>query len=478
MGKKLFTFATSNKSLFVQMKLNFLNVVTLIVTVLFTSSCLGDDTTDYEYSSEASITAFAISGEIETTYNTVVNGVDTTLVKTLDGTLYPFAIDQMNHQIYTVDSLPLGTDVSKVVVSISGDTSYILIAREENDTVWTATDSLNFESPIRFKVMSLKGTYGPTYTAKINVHQQDPDSMMWTKLRSNFSGTTMKAQKAVTFNNRIFVFAANEPQVTVTSTAVTDGSSWTPLTELDITESVDYESVMVWGDKLYLLANGQLYSSVDALVWSKEESAPVMRMLVANVSSSTTQKMIGISLENHFVEGDISSNWEKKEVVSDRFPKHNVSYATSPLNTNSSIDRMVVLGVNGIESDTISSVWSRLTTDATWGEFTPVAGYTYCPKMENPAMIQYNDQLYAFGGTAVRSDTTYAAMGQFFVSANNGANWRHITNKVRFPEEFKELYERANGNYSYVVDENNFLWIFFSNSQEVWKGRINKLNIQ
>lgn len=461
--------------------MKFFTVVTLFVTLFLVSSCLGSDEYEYTYNSNASITAFSIDGTIETSLpGKTASGEDTTYVVTLDGTDYPFVIDQLQHQIYTVDSLPVGTDVSKVVVSISGDTSYILMVREEEeaDTVWTATDSLNFENPIRFRVVSESGKYGHTYTAKINVHQQDPDSMSWSKVAANFPGTSIKlGHKSICFKERIYTFAEAEGQVTVTSSATTNGAVWSDLTAVAITDKVDYESVMVWGDKVYLLADNQLYSSADAMNWSKEEGAPALRMLVANISSNATEKMVGIALNNHFVEADKMLAWSEKESVSDRFPKKNLAYASYPLATNSSIDRMIAFGDNELTTaaDSIISVWSKLTTDATWGEYAPVAGYTYCPKMKNPAMIHYNEKLYAFGGEATRADTLFSAMGQFFVSGNHGANWNSVDTKVRFPEEFALLYAQADGNYSYVVDENNYLWILFNNSSTVWRGRINKL---
>ena len=59
--------------------------------------------------------------KMETQYTEKVNGKDTTRTCTVDGTKYPFAIDQVTRHIYNVYSLPVGTDISKVVVSIKSD---------------------------------------------------------------------------------------------------------------------------------------------------------------------------------------------------------------------------------------------------------------------------------------------------------------------------------------------------------------------
>ena len=62
------------------MKLRVLNIiVSLFITACTISSCLDSDYTEYEYSSNASITAFSITDSIITYYPAVVNGKDTTL---------------------------------------------------------------------------------------------------------------------------------------------------------------------------------------------------------------------------------------------------------------------------------------------------------------------------------------------------------------------------------------------------------------
>ena len=77
------------------MKIKFLTVITSLLAAAFMiTSCLDDNEVETKYSSESSITSFAIKDKIETQYTEKVNGKDTTLTFTVDGTKYPFAIDQ------------------------------------------------------------------------------------------------------------------------------------------------------------------------------------------------------------------------------------------------------------------------------------------------------------------------------------------------------------------------------------------------
>lgn len=459
------------------MKIKFLTVIaSLFAAAFMITSCLDDNTVEYEYSSNASITAFSI-GNIETQYiDSIHYGKDTTLVATVTGTDYPFVIDQGQRLIYNRDSLPMGTDVSKVVVSITADTSWILMTtQEDKDTTWVSTDSLNFENPVKFKVVAYSGVVGPTYTVKINVHKQVPDSLQWTYMGNGFD-TAIEAQKAVALNGRIYVFAQQDDRVNMTSTSISDGKSWTALETTDLPDGADYSSVMTWGNELYILANEGLYHSADGIGWTAVETDVRLSHLVANVASEWNKKLYAVNAENRFVESTDGVTWTEGEDVPACFPQSNLSYAISPLGTNAFIERMTVMGDNGIAADTTAVVWTRLTTENRWEDY-PVGEeeQSYCPKLSNMAMIYYNKQLYAFGGPGQDSKGEIPAFSRFYGSEDQGVTWKRLTQNVLFPKEFTELYEQAEGHYSFVVDENNFLWIIWSKSGQVWRGRINKL---
>ena len=90
-------------------------------------------------------------------------------------------------------------------------------------------------------------------------------------------------------------------------------------------------------------------------------------------------------------------------------------------------------------------------------------------------MIYYNELLYAFGGPGKSYGKDIPAFSKFYVSKDQGVSWTPVSQYLFFPEEFTDLYNQAKGNYSFVVDKNNFLWIIWSKSGQVWRGRINKM---
>ena len=453
------------------MNLRILNIITcLFITACIVTSCLNSDEVEYELNADASITAFSIS-DIETKYKATLDGKDTTLVAKVVGTDYPFVIDQNLGLIYNLDSLPVGTDISKIVAKITADGAIFIAA--EKDSIWDEKDSLDFKNPIQFKVMSQLGTYGRTYTAKVNVHQQDPNAMSWGKLEGNFS-TMVQKQKAIYYNQQVLVFAEQEDQVYMTSTHQEDGREWTELQVIDIPVKADYTSVIVWKDALYILANNELYQSSNGLNWTKTATEQKLNSIIACIDIEDEQKLFGITTDNIYTESTDGIVWENHAAISEDFPQAIYHYASYSLNTNKNIHRTVVMGQNNLISDTVNVVWSKLSDEHEWTELTMDENPNYCPNLRNTSMIYYNDQLYVFGGPG-KSGSSAKAFDYFYTSKDNGIGWSKVTEKMAFPEEFNKLYSSSNGNYSFIVDDKQFIWIMWGSTGEVWKGRINKL---
>lgn len=454
------------------MKLRALNIlVCLFITACAITSCLDDDSIEYEFSSNASITSFAIKDSIITYYDAVVNDVDTTLSKGIVGSDYPFVIDQHNGRIYNPDSLPVGTDVSKVVIDVTID-GYNLVIAAETDSVWEETDSLNFTEPIKFKVLSQANTFGRTYTAQINVHKQEPEEMSWQKLESNFA--KVQAQKAVYANGNIYVFAEQETQVGMTMATMNDANNWTALQDIDIPVKADYSSVMLWNESLYILAEDGMYTSTNGLNWNKVETSQSIARLLASIDG---KKILGADIEGNYMESADGINWTTYENLPEGFPKAQTAFESYVLDTNDGISRVVLLEQNEEKTDSVTSAWMQLDTENTWSELSCEKTNFACPRLENAAMIRYNGKLYTFGGPGQR-DGAIDAFSSFFQSSDNGISWEIIKKNLFFPEQFKNLYEEANGNYSYIVDDNHFIWIMWGETGEVWRGRINKLGFE
>jgi hypothetical protein len=363
--------------------------------------------------------------------------------------------------------------VSKVVIGITADTQGIYIVAE-TDSIWEEKDSLDFKNPIQFKVLAENGSFGRTYTAKINVHQQEPDSLSWSKMASNFDKNIGK-QKAVYANKNIYVFAQEESQVVMTCTP--DGKDWSAPTQIDIPVKADYSSVMVWGDLFYILAENDLYTSSNGLNWEKAESTQKISHLIANIHTGNNHKIVGIDSENYYIESEDGMTWSRHEAMPSNFPTSQYSFVSYPLDTNDKLSKIILIGNNDIETDTTTVVWTQLNTENNWTELDIENKFFACPRLENSSLIHYNNQIYMFGG-AGQHKGKIEAFEKFYVSEDDGISWKAITEKVMFPKEFRSLYEQANGNYSCVVDDQHFIWVMWSQTGEVWRGRINKFGFE
>lgn len=477
------------------MKIKFLSVIiSFLVISLTITSCL-DNENNIEYGTDPTIHSFSIN-DINTDSiikNGNYNGTkDTTIVLKVTGSKYPFTIDQLSGGTYTYqegsesktitytgrifnnDSLPIGTNIKKVVVNM-GITSYITYNRkniEGKDSLclWMSTDSLDFTNPIYFSVYAQDPTLAPKiYQAKINVHKQHPDSLQWSKMNANFPVIVGK-QKAIYINENIYIFANTASGIYIAKSA--NGTSWgeISISNSSLPANADYSSVVAYLNKLFIVAGGKVYSSNDGSIWSEISNLTGVTTLISAFNSNNNKRLIGIK-GTKFIQTIDGLTWEETVALPEGFPQKNFSVAPAyPIKTNSKLEKMILISnePKASVSDTASVVWSLSSEKNSWELYSPQTGDKYtCPLFNNISIIRYNEQLYSFGGAS----KGLKAFQSFYASKDEGLNWKEETRLIRFPKEFLD----RGDNFSYIVDKDNFLWIMWSNSGEVWRGRINKL---
>ncbi len=444
------------------MKKKFLSIIASIFATSFAfTSCLNSsDAVDYETS--PIIQSFSFDSI------KVVNAPSAI------GKNYPFSIDQIGKGdtalIYNVDSLPVNADLSKVKVNIltAGTATY---NKNGKDTIWTSTDSLNFAKPISFTINAYNSDgsiYKKIYKISINVHKLDPDSLNWGK-EAFYTGTGITGkQKSLVFNEKVFTFTDdNSGQVKVTFSTLTDGKSWAGLQAISgISEKADYSSVTAYNGSLYIVAEGNVYTSTDGISWTKNNglSGNVKTLLTSFGGLLTGIETVGTDTKFCFTKD--GQSWEVGESVPAEFPTTNISATSYTLKTNPNIQRAILMGDNASlgTKDTIAVPWSTF-DGKSWVDLS--TDVDYCPKSSNISILYYNNKFYAFGG---KGETGFKA---FYVS-EEGRIWKKIEKKAIFPSSFS-----GRGDYSTIVDNNNFIWVIWSktsqNNDEIWKGRINSL---
>ena len=134
--------------------------------LLALSSCLkSNDDEEQVYYHDTALTSFKLGTLKRILHTTSSSGEDSTYSSTVLGAAYAFTIDQQKGLVYNVDSLPVGTDVSKVIFTASTKNSGSLVlnlrtkdGQRDSLKVYSTTDSIDFTNPVEFRVYNQSGT--------------------------------------------------------------------------------------------------------------------------------------------------------------------------------------------------------------------------------------------------------------------------------------------------------------------------------
>ena len=194
------------------MKSKFLAFIALVAATLSLSSCLNSDETVVEYTNDTAITSFSL-GKLGR-YTKTTAGKDTLIADKVNGANYKFYIDQVNRQIYNVDSLPTKTRTAAVLATISSKNSSPIFIMHKNcpekiDSAkyYSSTDSIDFSQPRMVRVYNNSLNAYVTYTVKVNVHQQEGNEFNWqAKAQLNEQLAALSDLKVLALGSHIYVF--------------------------------------------------------------------------------------------------------------------------------------------------------------------------------------------------------------------------------------------------------------------------------
>ena len=483
------------------MKLRFLSI--LVAGLAFISfsmtSCLKDDTVEINYTNETSIISFSLGTLYHEVKGQAQDGSDSLYMDTISLGNYPFTIDQLNRTIENKDSLPVGTDISRVVANISADTPYIIYGKikaageEAVDTLWTETDSIDFtHAPaegLTFKVMAYSGRMGRPYHVKVNVHTQVPDSLTWSEEASRYAfvSQSLIRQKALYTDSRIYVFGEHNGTPVIEYTTVNaNGNSdgWIALE--NVPAGTDSYSAMVWNGTIYFLADGSLYELEGNTIRPSSLPSPgqQLKQLLGNATTAS-----GLTYLYAYTADDKCLTFNGTAWSEDQgeniFPDtdQRFSFATLPVSYNSTMARTVVFGFHSDSQGNQSGfAANRLSSENNWVAYDYAQADTfYCPNITDGTMIYYDKKLCAFGGfiNSLPHKEYRHPFSTIFISSDYGLSWEPAVRYIRFPESsFAEKYEEGEAlgenSYSCAVDENHFIWIIWHNGY-MSRGRINRL---
>ncbi len=195
-----------------------------------------------------------------------------------------FSIDLASARIYNADSLPKGTDVSKLVVRIGTGTvsgvELIVNRGEKGDTTYnyleSQSDSIDFShGPVILRVTAQDGSQTRDYDLRVNVHQVVPDSMAWGDNALRALPTSLDApvvQKSISHDSKAWCLTADASGRACLATAENPALGWTTH-EVSLPTGAIVRSFCATTGEFYITtADSELYTSADGFSWTSTGS--------------------------------------------------------------------------------------------------------------------------------------------------------------------------------------------------------------
>ena len=192
----------------------------LLASAVLCTSCLNSDD-DFVYDDDAAITAFTLGNINQTFFCKTKDGLrDSSYVKSVDFSSVKMTIDHLGGRIFNADSLPLGCNITKVLATASTRNSGMVgIKNVDSDTtrIFSSTDSVDYTKERELIVYSNSTRSSHRYKVTLNVHKEDGDKFVWTKLNNNTTEvgiSALKDMRMVALPNNQLVLAGTDGTAT------------------------------------------------------------------------------------------------------------------------------------------------------------------------------------------------------------------------------------------------------------------------
>lgn len=191
-----------------------------------------------------------------------------------------FSIDLTSAQVFNADSLPYGTDVSRLVpkIGVEGCSVAELHFSRANkpDTVvnylTNPADSIDFSAgTVKLHLASANLEAERDYYISVNVHKMKPDSLYWNRTARRNLPTSIGIpgrQKTVVYKNHTVCLTAAGTNYCIATSSNPGDDNWT-------TQGVNFpftpavETFSATSDALYITdSDGKLYRSADGASWT------------------------------------------------------------------------------------------------------------------------------------------------------------------------------------------------------------------
>ncbi len=432
------------------MKNYALLILAFVVAGTSLTACFDDDDTSYD--DYCYISAFSLGTLKRTLWTYDADGEDSTYSASFSGTLYPMTIDQRALTIQNLDSLPTRTKLDKVLATVEFEGVLAWRKAEltaEDDTTWTtydSSDSLDMSEPLHFAVIAGNGNSYRTYTVKVNVHQEEGDSTVWSTVEDMPAAGT----KAVVWSERLGVYTSDV--LTYISRPLDCNSEWVS-SETTGAEGADVSTLRKTTDRLLMSTSaGQIIESTNALDWTEASYPQADGLMLVAATDEVVYALVGGQLMSSDGGDWVSQTLDESAAYLPNSQVHSFAY-DMPNGTS----RVMIVGSREGEDDETCEVWAT-TTGNDWMRYTPnAADKRRLPVMESLNVVSYDSGFLALGG-ATRNGV-YAALDSVLYSADNGVTWVPYANDdMLIDSEMQEAAASAQTICAASDDESYFGW--------------------
>ena len=362
-----------------------------------------------------------------------------------------FSIDLNRGVIFNADSLPVGTDVTKLVPVISYTSSASAVTLTQSGGKYTGeidyksnpSDSVDFSGKVVLKITAEDKTTTRSYDIKVNVHKVNPDSLVWDQLAVTPMPSRQrnpKSQKTVMFKNTSYslIKEADDSYTMAIATDLISGVWDKQALSLDF--EPDVRSLNATSDNMYVLdATGVLYTSADGVAWNNTGT------VWANIIGAYGDTMLGIRNEGGIL---MHTFWPADagydEVpVSDDFPIAEYSDFVQFSNRWTTFPIGFIAGGRLADGSFTDKTWGF--DGNNWavlseGMLPEVAGAALVPyyvyRKTSSSLVQTEFSVWMLIG-GLRSDGDYNRT--VYVSYDNGVNWYAAETYMQLPDHFPAL---------------------------------------
>ena len=357
-----------------------------------------------------------------------------------------FTIDYDNGLIYNADSLPKGTKITGLKVSIrflntvSSSVFTITGATERADTTIEYTAAMNtkldFTGKTVLKVTSADQTQTKEYQVKVLVHKENPDTLVWPESwRRDLPGyqNGIIRHKAVRVGGSYFIMTYNGVECNVLAADTPNQGTWDKKTiSLPFTPQV--QSLTAVEDLLYILGDdGTLYFSSNGEEWV---SCGVMWHSVLGAFGDKLLGIMGDDEQGYYHDEYPRSESFVVSEVEDGFP---VAHASDMIETDNkwTISQQAMI-VGGIDSD--GNTWGRINNihSKTMPAIADATLFSYYTFKSLPGVRHYAKQQtwYLMGGRL--ADGTLNST--IYVSNTQGITWTSGGTILNQPDGTPDFY--------------------------------------